>query len=118
VVWALKKVYFRGCGARDRGLLCRGGSEGPCLGEVPRHKKRRRYISPVPSSVSMDLACAILVSFGYWSSFRKGKKKRRMGHPVKWSLNILVNFIIKEFGPKSCFGIVSLLNLEVVYSNL
>jgi hypothetical protein len=25
--------------SRDRGLLCRGGSEGPCLGEVTRHKK-------------------------------------------------------------------------------
>jgi hypothetical protein len=27
------------------GLLCRGGSEGPCLGEVPRHKKKKKMIS-------------------------------------------------------------------------
>jgi hypothetical protein len=25
--------------SRDRGLRCRSGSEGPCLGEVTRHKK-------------------------------------------------------------------------------
>jgi hypothetical protein len=26
---------FPGCGARDQDLLCKGRSEGPCLGEVP-----------------------------------------------------------------------------------
>ena len=35
-------VDFWWCGARDWGLLCKGGSEGPCLGEVPWHKKRKR----------------------------------------------------------------------------
>jgi hypothetical protein len=31
-------------GSCIRRLLSKGGSEGPCLGEVPRHKKKNKKI--------------------------------------------------------------------------
>jgi hypothetical protein len=76
------------------------------------------FISPKHRVYVLGLCCSC--QLWVWSSFSKGKKKKEKntGHTVKWSLKILVNFIIEKFGPKSCFRIVPLLNVGVVNSNL